>query len=75
MLFRDESMAATQPQYIKLDQRGHAEKPLLAHLPDLDREVIDLTERKQTPDAAHREGSTVVVIPPVAHERLKGINA
>ncbi len=68
-------MTATQPQCIKLDQRGHMEKPLLDHLSGLDREVIDLTEKKQTPDAAHREGSTVVVILPVARERLKGINA
>ena len=36
------------PQYIKLDERNHVEKPLLDQLDGLDREIIDL-DNKQHP--------------------------
>ncbi|MYA37196.1 MAG: type I restriction endonuclease subunit R [Gammaproteobacteria bacterium] len=60
--------------YIKLDERNHVEKPLLDQLTGLGWEVIDLTDRKQTPADTHRENFTEVVMLPVLRERLKVIN-
>ena len=67
-------MTATLPQHIKLDEREHVEKPLLDQLSGLGWEVIDLTDKKQTPAATHRESFTEVVMLPVLGERLKVIN-
>ena len=60
---------------IKLDERNHVEKPLLAQLASLGWEVIDLTDQSQTPADTHREGFTEVVMLPVLRERLKVINS
>lgn len=61
-------------QHIKLDERNHVEKPLLDQLEGLGWEVIDLTDRKQTPADTHRESFTQVVMPPVLRAQLKVIN-
>ena len=74
MLFQDQSMKATLPQHIMLDERNHVEKPLLDQFADLGWEVIDLTDMKQTPADTHRESFADVVIPPVLRERRKVIN-
>ena len=41
------------PQYIKLDERNHVEKPLLDQLDGLDWEIIDL-DNKQHPGDTFR---------------------
>ena len=48
-------MKATLPQHIRLDERERAEKPLLDQLSGLGWEVIDITDKKRTPAAIHRE--------------------
>ena len=67
-------MTAPLPQHIRLDEREHVEKPLLDQLSGLDWELIDLTDKKQTPAATHRESFTEVVMLPVLGERLKIID-
>ncbi len=62
------------PKHIKLDERNHVEKPLLDQLRGLGWEIIDLTEKKQTPADTYRESFTEVVMPPVLREQLKVIN-
>ncbi|MFH1974045.1 MAG: HsdR family type I site-specific deoxyribonuclease [Pseudomonadota bacterium] len=62
------------PQYIKLDERNHVEKPLLDQLDGLDWEIIDL-DNKQHPGDTFRENFTEVVMPEVLREQLKVINA
>ena len=42
------------PQYIKLDERNHVEKPLLDQLSSLGWEIIDL-DSKLHPGATYRE--------------------
>ena len=37
------------PKHIKLDERNHVELPLLEQLDGLGWDVIDLTDKKQTP--------------------------
>ena len=61
-------------QRIKLDERNHVEGPLLDQLADLCWEVIDLTDKNQTPAGTYRESFTEVVMPPVLREQLKVIN-
>ncbi|MCY3933141.1 MAG: HsdR family type I site-specific deoxyribonuclease [Acidobacteria bacterium] len=67
-------MRATRRQRIKLDERHHVEKPLLDQLSGLGWEVIDLTDRRQTPAESYRTSFTQVVMTPVLRERLKVIN-
>ncbi len=61
------------PQYIKLDERNHVEKPLLDQLDGLDWEIIDL-DNKQHPADSHRGSFTEVVMLAVLREQLKVIN-
>jgi len=61
------------PQYIKLDERNHVEKPLLDQLDGLGWEVIDL-DGKQHPGDSHRFNFTEVVMLPVLRAQLKVIN-
>lgn len=65
-------MNKTPPQ-IKLDERNHVEKPLLAQLDELGWVVLDL-DNKQHPSDSFREGFTEVVILPVLREQLVKIN-
>ena len=71
---QDRRLKGTLPQHIKLDERNHVEKPLLDQLAGLGWDVIDLTDKKQTPADTHRESFTEVVMTPVLRERLKVIN-
>ena len=57
-----------------LNERNHVEKPLLNQLAGLGWDVIDLTDKKQTPSDTHRVSFTEVVMLPVLRERLKVIN-
>jgi type I restriction enzyme R subunit len=59
---------------LKLDERNHVEKPLLAQLDELGWDIIDL-ENKQHPGDSHRQTFTEVVMLTVLHEQLKVINA
>ena len=61
------------PQYIKLDERNHVEKPLLNQLEGLDWEIINL-DNKQHPADSYRDSFTEVVLPAVLREQLKVIN-
>lgn len=61
------------PQYIKIDERNHVEKPLLNQLSELDWEMIDL-DKSQHPKDSYRQSFTDVVMLPVLRERLKSIN-
>jgi len=61
------------PEYIRIDERNHVEKPLLNQLAGLGWEIIDL-DSKQLPSASFRQSFTEVVILPVLRERLKKIN-
>ena len=61
------------PQYIKLDERNHVEKPLLDQLAGLDWEIIDL-DNKQYPGDSFRETFAEVVMLTVLREQLKVIN-
>jgi type I restriction enzyme R subunit len=61
------------PQYLKLDERNHVEKPLLDQLAGLKWEIIDL-DNKQNPGDSFRQSFTEVVILPVLREQLKVIN-
>src|SRR5215217_7462320 len=61
------------PEYIKIDERNHVEKPLLDQLAGLGWEVLDL-DRTQRPGDTFRERLTEVVMLPVLHEQLKVIN-
>jgi type I restriction enzyme R subunit len=61
------------PQYIKLDERNHVEKPLLGQLEGLDWEIIDL-DNKQHPADNYRDSFTEVVMPAVLREQLKVLN-
>ena len=59
---------------LRMDERNHVEKPLLAQLRGLGWEIIDLTEAKQKPGDTFRESFTEVVMLPVLRERLTVIN-
>jgi type I restriction enzyme R subunit len=63
-----------QPAKYRLDERNHVEKPLLEQLSELGWEIIDLTDKKQTPADTFRENFTEVVIPRVLREQIKVIN-
>ena len=67
-------MKAKLPQHIKLNERNHVEKPLLDQLAGLGWDIVDFTDRNQTPVDTHRESFTEVVMLPVLRERLKVIN-
>lgn len=58
----------------RLDERNHVEKPLLAQLSGLGWEIIDLTDKKQTPAHSLRDNFTEVVMPKILREQLKVIN-
>src|SRR6267142_6042877 len=58
---------------IKLDERNHVEKPLLAQLDGLGWTVRDL-DSKQQPCDTFRDSFTEVVMLPVLREQLKVIN-
>ena len=45
---------------LRMDERNHVEKPLLAQLRGLGWEIIDLTEAKQNPGDTFRESFTEV---------------
>ncbi len=60
--------------HLKLDERNHVEKPLLDQLDGLGWDIIDLTDKKQTPADTFRENFTEVVMLPVLREQLKVIN-
>ncbi|MCX5846498.1 MAG: HsdR family type I site-specific deoxyribonuclease [Deltaproteobacteria bacterium] len=61
------------PQYIKIDERNHVEKPLLDQLDGLGWEVIDF-DGKQHPGDSYRQSFTEVVMLPVLRAQLKVIN-
>lgn len=61
------------PEYIRLDERNHVEKPLLDQLEGLGWEIIDLNN-KQKPGDSFRDNFTEVVMFPVLRESLKKIN-
>jgi hypothetical protein len=56
------------PQYIKLDERNHVEKPLLDQLDGLDWEIIDL-DNKQHPGDTFR-ANLARGEPGVAYEKV-----
>src|SRR5882672_3705141 len=62
------------PKHIRIDERNHVEKPLLEQLSGLRWDVIDLTDRNQTPGDTHRESFTEVAMLPVLREQLNVIN-
>ncbi|QSI78776.1 type I restriction endonuclease subunit R [Niveibacterium microcysteis] len=61
------------PAHIRLDERNHVEKPLLAQLAELQWEVFDL-ELKQEPKQSFRESFAEVVLGPVLREQLRVVN-
>jgi len=61
------------PQYIKLDERNHVEKPFLDQLDGLGWEIIDL-DGKQHPSDSHRQNFTEVMMLKVLRAQLKVIN-
>ena len=61
------------PEYIRLDERNHVEKPLLDQLAGLGWEIIDL-DNKQKPLDSYRNNFTDVVMPSVLCEQIKVIN-
>jgi type I restriction enzyme R subunit len=61
------------PQYIRIDERNHVEKPLLDQLDRLGWEIIDL-DSKQHPADSNRESFTEVVMLPVLRDQLRIIN-
>jgi type I restriction enzyme, R subunit len=61
------------PQYLKLDERDHVEKPFLDQLDGLGWEIIDL-DSKQHPSDSFRQSFTEVVMLPVLREQLIVIN-
>ena len=60
------------PQYIKIDERNHVEKPFLDQLDGLGLEVIDL-DSKQHPGDTFRETFTEVLMLPVLRAQFKVI--
>lgn len=62
------------PKHIKLDERNHVELPLLEQLGALGWDVIDLTDKKQTPTDTDRDSFTDVILPKVLRTQLKLIN-
>ena len=58
---------------LKLDERNHVEKPLLAQLERLNWKIIDL-DSKQTPKDTGRESFAEVVMLPVLRTQLKVMN-
>ena len=59
------------PDYIRLDERNHVEKPFLDQLNDLGWEIIDLTDVTQKPSDTFRQSFTEVVILPVLQEHAE----
>ena len=66
-------MSRDEPQYIKIDERLHVEKPFLDQLVQLQWDVYDL-DRSQQPSDSHRNAFTDVVMLPILHEQLRVIN-
>jgi type I restriction enzyme R subunit len=62
------------PQYLRLDERNHVEKPLLDQLHGLGWEIIDLDSSTQSPQDTFRETFTEVVMLPVLREQLRALN-
>jgi len=61
------------PQHIKLDERNHVEKPLLAQLHGLGWQVLDL-KKHQKPKDSGRENFTEVMLLPILRQQLQIIN-
>jgi type I restriction enzyme R subunit len=61
------------PEYIKIDERNHVEKPFLNQLHDLGWDIIDL-DAKQRPEDSYRNSFTDVIMEPVLREQIKEIN-
>lgn len=61
------------PDYIRIDERNHVEKPLLDQLEGLQWEILDL-DKGHTPQQTFRESFSEVVMLPVLREQLKTIN-
>ena len=59
---------------IKLDERNHVEKPLLDQLHGLGWDLIDLTDKRQTPGDTFRDSFTEVVMLRVLREQIRVIN-
>lgn len=62
------------PKHIKLDERNHVELPFLEQLDGLGWDIIDLTDKKQTPADTDRDSFTDVILPKVLRSSLKKIN-
>ena len=68
------SSAKKTPKHIRLDERHHVEEPLLEQLDGLGWDIVDLTEKKQTPGDTFRDSFTEVVMLPVLREQVRAIN-
>lgn len=62
------------PAHIKLDERHHVELPFLEQLAGLGWNVIDLTDKKQTPADTGRASFIEIVLEPRLRTQLKVIN-
>ncbi|MGY0620595.1 type I restriction endonuclease subunit R [Lysobacter sp. A378] len=62
------------PAHIRLDERNHVEKPLLDQLAGLGWNILDLTDKQQTPAHTGRTSFTEVVLEPRLQTQLKVIN-
>ena len=60
------------PQYLRIDERNHVEKPLLDQLAGLGWKIIDL-DSKQHPGDTHRQSFTEVLMLPVLRAQFKVI--
>jgi len=62
------------PAHIKLDERNHVEKPLLEQLAGLSWNILDLTDKTQTPADTGRTSFAEVVLEQRLRKQLKVIN-
>ena len=60
------------PQYLRIDERNHVEKPLLDQLAGLKWEIIDL-DSKQHPGDTHHQSFTEGLMLPVLRAQFKVI--
>lgn len=61
------------PEYIRIDERNHVEKPLLEQLQGLGWTILDLDLKQEVSDT-YRQSFTEVVMEPVLRDQLKVIN-
>ena len=61
------------PEYIKIDERNHVEKPLLDQLQGLGWTILDL-DNKQQPSDTYRQSFAEVIMGQVLIDQLKAIN-